>query len=435
MLFGGARGGGKSDALLGDWVAHAARYGEHAAGLLVRRTLVELDEIKKRARQLFIPLGAQWLAKENAWLFPNGALLKFRYLESDDDADRYQGHQYTWIAVDEAGAFRSPTPIDLLRGTLRSAAGVPCVLRLTANPGGRGHKWLKERYIDPAPPFTPFVDAATGTRRVFIPSRLQDNPALLRNDPGYVQRLRATGPSHIVKAWLEGDWNISPQGQVFLPHFWRYRRILPDPIAVWQSWDIASKAKEQNDRSVCTTWYVYHDAFQLVDVWADRVPFPDLKRQAVALAEKHRPHQILIEDTSSGTALVQELQRETMLPIKPITPKGDKYARALAITPTIEAGRVFLPDPAPTWLPDFLDEVGGFPDASHDDIVDSLSQALLELRNLYTFGEGPAYEYQPVVTPSANKTTPQQKRDDFFTAPDDDDDDEESDWRLASGTW
>lgn len=85
----------------------------------------------------------------------------------------------------------------------------------------------------------------------------------------------------------------------------------------------------------------------------------------------------MLEDTASGQPLVQELTRNSRLPIIPVKPKGDKLARANAVTPLFEAGRIFLPEAA-AWKPDYLDDLLMFPDAAHD-LTDSTTQALTYL--------------------------------------------------------
>jgi hypothetical protein len=82
---------------------------------------------------------------------PGGGRLTFAYLERDSDADAYQGHSRTRVYIEEVGTFPSSAPIMKLMATLRSGVGVPCGMRLTGNPGGAGHQWVKARYIDPAP--------------------------------------------------------------------------------------------------------------------------------------------------------------------------------------------------------------------------------------------------------------------------------------------
>lgn len=219
IFYGGARGGGKTESSIGDWLQHSSLYGENAIGIFVRRKLTQLSEVIARTKQLFSKLGAKYNEQQKTWVMANGARLKFVYLERDSDAEEYQGHSYTRIYVEEITNFPSAGPINKLRATLRSGAGVPCGMRLTGNPGGPGHNWVKARYIDPAPGGFQVITESTEVEidgvkqtvsldRVFIPSKLGDNQLLLRNDPTYVLRLRQSGSEALVRAWLEGDWSI-----------------------------------------------------------------------------------------------------------------------------------------------------------------------------------------------------------------------------------
>jgi hypothetical protein len=145
VFFGGARGGGKTDGMLGEWANHADRYGKDAIGLMLRRTRTELIETIERSRAIYSLLGWKYNETEKMWRATNGARLRFAYLERDADADQYQGHSYTRLYVEEIGTFPSPAPIFKLMATLRSSAGVPVGFRATGNPGGPGHQWVKAR--------------------------------------------------------------------------------------------------------------------------------------------------------------------------------------------------------------------------------------------------------------------------------------------------
>ena len=142
-----------------------------------------------------------------------------------------------------------------------------------------------------------------------------------------------------------------------------------------QSWDTASKAEEANDWSVCTTWLVRDSNAWLLDLYRAKLEFPDLKRRIPELMRTQNANLVLIEEAGSGVQLIQELKRETQLNIKGIVPKDDKATRLLSVTPAIEAGRIAIPEAAP-WLADFQREITLFPNAKHDDQVDSLSQFL-----------------------------------------------------------
>jgi hypothetical protein len=231
VFFGGARGGGKTDAVLGEWASHAGKYGKDAIGLMIRKTRTELVETIERSRIIYSPIGAKYNEQDKMWRFPNGARLRFAYLERDADAEGYQGHSYTRVYVEEIGNFPTAAPILKLMATLRSGAGVPVGFRATGNPGGPGHSWVKARYIDPAPSgWRVLTDERSNLQRVFIPSRVGDNHYL---GADYVQKLRASGSEQLVKAWLEGDWSAI-DGAFF--DVWSNARHVVRPFAIPEHW-------------------------------------------------------------------------------------------------------------------------------------------------------------------------------------------------------
>lgn len=401
VLFGGARGGGKTAGTVGKWIHHwQHEAGRFARGVIFRRTYPELEDIIEQLAIYLPAYGAQYHEGKKTWRMPDGALLKLRFLAKDKDSGRYQGHSYTFIAFDEAGNFPSPAPILKLRATLRSTARVRRFMMLTANPGGVGHQWLKERYIDPAPPWVPYRDPETGRYRVFIPSRVTDNPRL--NDAaGYMADLRGSGPPWLVAAWLNGDWNASPDGGIIKGEWLRYYDRLPSPadtIRIIQSWDTAQKTREIHDYSVCTTWIQAYTpvgiADFLADVWRGRLTFPDLKAKVIEKAREWNPHVVLIEDKGNGTSLIQDTQG---IPIQAVEPVKEKAIRMCAESPRFASGMVLLPKWAP-WKTDYEIELVGFPAVEHDDQVDSTSQALKYLRES-------AYQFEIVTGISPREST------------------------------
>jgi len=251
VFFGGARGGGKSDGMLGDFASHADEFGEDAIGLVVRRELKQLKELIERSKQIYFKLGALWHVSEKMWTFPNGARLTFAYIDNDDDAEKYQGHSYSRIYVEEMGNFPSPVPIFKLMACIRSPnPKVRCGFRATGNPGGPGHLWIKQRYIMPAPKglkvirdkFTnPFTQEEIEIERVFIPSKVTDNK--YTNNSQYIGRLYLAGNEKLVKAWLFGDWDII-EGAFF--DEWNERKhvipqfIIPPHWTRFMSFDMGS---------------------------------------------------------------------------------------------------------------------------------------------------------------------------------------------------
>ena len=196
------------------------------------------------------------------------------------------------------------------------------------------------------------------------------------NEKQYQAKCRTLG-AYGAAGQLQQDPAPLGGGMVKTKWFGRYRTA-PDRLLftrVVQSWDTAQKENELNDPSVCTTWGEYNNNYYLLDVYSDKLRYPKLKSAAKNLAAKWNPDAILIEDKSSGTSLIQDLRESTSLPILAIEPHGDKVTRMDTCSPTIEAGVVFIPEEA-HWLFDFELEVSNFPNVTHDDQVDSLSQFL-----------------------------------------------------------
>jgi hypothetical protein len=243
LLFGGAAGGGKTAFLLGDFAQDVPTpAGPYWHGILFRRTYPQLEEVIKQSLEMY-PLwfGADnvtWTEKNKTWTWRNGATLKLRFLELDTDWMEYQGHAYGWIGYDELTTWPNAENYLRMKARLRSAR--PEVkfkrIRCTANPGGPGHAWVKDYFgIDRYPKgnviLTP--DDGSDSSRLFIPSRVEDNKILLKADPNYVKRLMGLGSPELVRAWLEGDWNVV-QGAYF-PEFNPVRHVLA-PFVIPEDW-------------------------------------------------------------------------------------------------------------------------------------------------------------------------------------------------------
>ncbi|MFJ6328111.1 MULTISPECIES: terminase [unclassified Rhizobium] len=237
IFFGGARGGGKTDGVLGKYAIKAAMYGSAFNALFCRRELPMLDDAIERSKEIYGKIGAGWNDQKKTWVFPGGGRLRFRPLERVQDADKYQGQNVSDACVEEAGLYPDSKPIDRLFAVLRSAKGVPTQLILTGNPGGAGQHWLKLRYIDPNPsgmkPLVRVLPNGKQHRFVFIPSRIEDNKLLLQNDPEYVNNLYLVGSDKLVQAWLRGDWNAI-EGAFF--DCWDTGKHVVRPFAVPEDW-------------------------------------------------------------------------------------------------------------------------------------------------------------------------------------------------------
>jgi hypothetical protein len=273
VFYGGARGGGKSFGFLLHFLDHALTWGRLARGVIFRRRFVDLEDLIRDSWEIFGPLNGKFFAGGGrpSWRVPGGGELRLRYLKNERDAVNYQGQAFTRIYVEEAGTYGTPTALDLLRGCLRSAHGVPCQLLLNANPGGPGHNMLKSRYIDPAPPNTLMeeeIEIRKGEfvtwTRMFIPAKLADNPPL--DTAQYRASLKLAGPEYLVKAWLDGDWDIvaggmfddilSPTGK---------QRIVIEPFEIPPQWQIYRAFDWGSAKPFSVGWWAVSDGSAVYD--------------------------------------------------------------------------------------------------------------------------------------------------------------------------
>ena len=145
-----------------------------------------------------------------------------------------------------------------------------------------------------------------------------------------------------------------------------------------QSWDTAMKATERSDYSVCTTWHIQGERYNIVDVYRERLDYPALRKAVIEQAKKWKTNVLLMEDSASGTALIQDIRSQNAPGVpypKAVKPTDDKVVRMARPSAKIEAGHVYLPRNA-EWLGEFKNEFMAFPEGAHDDQVDSVSQFL-----------------------------------------------------------
>ena len=212
VFYGGARGGGKSYAMLIDPLRYCDKANHRA--LLIRRSMPELRDMINHSQRLYGQAypGAKWREQEKEWRFPSGARIEFGYAENLTDVLRYQGQSYTWIGIDELPQYPTPEIYNFLRSSLRSVdPDIPVYMRATGNPGNVGSLWVKEMFVDPSEPnkaFDVHIDTMAGRKsitRKFIPAKLQDNPYLMQTDDYMI--MLSSLPEVQRKQFLEGDWS------------------------------------------------------------------------------------------------------------------------------------------------------------------------------------------------------------------------------------
>ena len=223
-LYGGAAGGGKSDAL----VIEALRqvHIPHYKAIILRKTFPQLTELIEKSLGYYKAVfpKAKYNDSKHVWTFPSGAKIYFGSMQHTKDKHNYQGKAYDFVAFDELTHFNFEEYNYLFSRNRPNGPGTRSYIRATANPGGIGHSWVKQRFITAAEPMSTIWEEQTVNMpdgsvkkfrksRIFVPSSVFDNKKLLANDPGYLGRL-AQLPKAERDALLYGDWN-SFSGQVF----------------------------------------------------------------------------------------------------------------------------------------------------------------------------------------------------------------------------
>ncbi len=275
-LYGGAAGGGKSDAL----IIEALRQVEipHYKGLILRKTYPELSELVEKSLNYYRRAypGAKYNESRHTWTFPGGAKILFGSMQHPKDRIKYQGRAYDFIGFDELTHFTWDEYSYLFSRNRPNGPGTRVYMRATANPGGVGHGWVKERFITAGEPGKTiwesvkvrFPDGHTERRwrsRVCIRASVFDNKKLLENDPTYIERLALLAPADR-EALLYGDWDRF-EGQVFTE--WRndpdrYHDRLSThviaPFVIPSTWQVWCSLDWGYSRPFAVGWYaVDHD--------------------------------------------------------------------------------------------------------------------------------------------------------------------------------
>ncbi len=231
-LYGGAKGGGKSDALLNEPLRQKEKPGYKA--LVVRRTFPRLEELIGRAKEIYPSAGGRWIDKHSRFEFRTSdksstikkhSIIKFGHCQHEEDKRNYQGHEYQLIEFDQLEEFTESQYTFLMAQNRTSDPRIKCYIRSSANPGGPGHWWVKRRFIDAAPGSRkPKESGATYENRytlpdlriltrtsVFIASTFKDNPKLNEQYIASLMQLK----DQERKALMEGDWTAYDGGSIF----------------------------------------------------------------------------------------------------------------------------------------------------------------------------------------------------------------------------
>lgn len=397
-FYGGAAGGGKSDALLMAGLQYVDVKGY--AGIIFRKSYADLTKpgsLIDRAKGWLAHFeDVKWNEKEKKFEFfkkHDGwteliSTLQFGYLENANDKYNYQGGEYQFIGFDEL------THMDLhsyqyMFSRLRRLKGVDIPLRIRGAsnpPDDDSGIWVKHRFIDEGPE----------KGRIFIPAGMDDNPFL--DAASYEEALQELDP--VTRARLrDGNWEIVRKGNLFKRDWFQAVDTLPPGRRKVRFWDMASsdveKAKKKNksadpDYTVGMLLSEYRGIFYIEDIIRTRKSpkdTDDLQRltaisdgYSVSIREEQEPG-------SSGVAVTDQKARGIFkgYNYKGVRATGNKIQRALAASAASERGQLMYVRGC-RHIEDFFNEAESFPGGIHDDMVDALSGALYELSNIPSTG-------------------------------------------------
>lgn len=283
MMYGGAKGGGKSDFILFDFLPQlewATRkwkengYLTQGRAVLVRKEFGRLKDLINRAHIMFklIDPEVRWREQDHMFTFPCGYRFEFGHLEGPQDHDNYQGQQYSWVGFDQLEEIPEPQ-YRFIKLQIRNGDGPSDIpksmwrVRSTANPMGRYADWVKERFVIPAREGFKIISETIKTsqgdvvrERVFIPATLRDNPHL---PPEYEAEL-LSAPDHYRRAFLDGDWDVTPGsffGDVFDP-----RIHVCDPFDLPKNWEVFRAADWGSKKPACCLWIAIDNDSNLIVV-------------------------------------------------------------------------------------------------------------------------------------------------------------------------
>lgn len=226
IAYGGARGGGKSWAMRRKFVLLASKY-PGLRLLLLRRTFPELEgnHILPLRKELYGY--AKYTESKRVFTFPNGSIIKLGFCDTESDAFQYQGQEYEVIGFEEATQFTESQMQFITTCNRSTRTDFTPRIYYTCNPGGPGHNYIKRLFIDKE-----YRDGENPDDYTFIQARVYDNAALMENDPGYLNVLKALPPNKR-RAHLDGDWDVV-DGQYF-EEFNRSVHVV-DPFIIPQDW-------------------------------------------------------------------------------------------------------------------------------------------------------------------------------------------------------
>jgi len=382
-LYGGAAGGGKSDALLMAALQYVMI--PNYSAILFRRTYADLalpGALMDRSMEWLGGTDAHFDSQKHLWTFPSGATLAFGNMERERDRFRYQSAEFQFVGFDELTQF-TKTQYVYMFSRMRRLEGspIPLKMRSASNPGNIGHDWVKQRFL---------IEGKT-YGRVFIPAKLSENPYL--DQQGYIDSLNELDPI-TRRQYLEGDWSARHGGSIFKREYFKDKILdnRPQLTKLVRFWDKAATKPKNSTDPDWTTGLLFGEkegqyyCLNMVRFRGSPKENHDKIKATAQLDGYKVPVRMEQEPGSSGVDTIDYYARVVLngYNFKGIKTTGSKAERAAPVSTVAEQGNLFLVNG--TWITAFLDELEAFPIGSHDDQVDALSGAYGVLRTKRRYG-------------------------------------------------
>jgi predicted phage terminase large subunit-like protein len=383
-FYGGAAGGGKSDALLMCALQYVDTPGYSA--IIFRKTFADLVKpgaLIDRAQEWLSPWTTtkqvRWVDKEKKFVFPSGAILQFGYMETANDRFNYQGGEYQFIGFDEVTHMLEQcyTYMFSRLRRLKTAMNIPLRIRAASNPpdDGDNAEWVYDRFVN---------EKTKDPSRVFIPAGMDDNPHL--DAESYVEALEELDP--VTRARLrDGLWEIKRTGNMFKRDWFGYVDAPPPGRRTVRFWDCAAtevdpvkkKRGKKPDYTVGLKMSEKQGIYYIEDIVHIQKSAMNVEKMQkdtaisdgynVRIREEEEPG-------ASGKYTIEKKQKELFrgYAYEGVRNTGSKIERAKLVSAAAERRQIKIVRGCPN-LEAFFNEIEGFPAAPNDDLVDGLSGA------------------------------------------------------------
>jgi predicted phage terminase large subunit-like protein len=391
VFYGGAAAGAKTTAILAAALQFVDVPGYHA--LLARRNYKQLSQPGcwiPRSHEWLDGTDARWLEGQKRWTFPSGATVTFGFVgQQAEDWRKYESAEFAFIGIDEVTAWEEQDYRNLFSRLRRPVSvKVPLRMRCASNPGGRGHEWVKRRFVDPKTRLD---------RAVFLRAFLTDNPHIDYDE--YVASLQETHPT-TWRRLLYGDWDTADPGEMFQPRVWldesNFLDEAPprsDVVRRVRYWDLAAaeptSSNPDPDYTAGARWSRLADGRYVLEHLVRVRKTPGATERIVASTAQtdgSRTTQYVEQVPGAGAALVDHYRRNVCpegIRMRGDPVRGKKGERARPLAAEMEKGKILIV--RGDWNEALFDEMEAFSEdpahsGAHDDQVDACTGGFAQIR-------------------------------------------------------